>query len=290
MNVIEKNSRSGNALICGRIDARTRVFGVIGKPVAQSLGPVMHNSAFSCTGYPGIYLAFEVDDLKSAMAGVRGLDIRGLSVTIPHKIRVVDFLDEIDDTAAEIGAVNTIINRSGRLCGYNTDAAGAVRALKKKTKLSGKKIAIIGAGGAARAVAFGVAKAGAEIYIANRTAKKGKALARDLTASFCHMDELLRLKPDILINTTPVGMYPDTTSMPISPLILYPDMVVMDIVYHPVDTKLLKTARQKGCITIDGVGMFVGQGAMQFELWTGMDAPVKDMDAVVRKTLERETQ
>jgi shikimate dehydrogenase len=150
------------------IDARTRLFGVIGNPVGHSLSPVMHNAALRAMGYPAVYLAFQVSDPANALAGMRALQIRGLSVTIPHKIAVMDYLDEIDLPARNIGAVNTVVNRNGRLLGFNTDCYGAVAALKERTGLEGKQVAVLGAGGAARAIAFGLAAEGARVTLYNR--------------------------------------------------------------------------------------------------------------------------
>ena len=273
---------SANALF----DAKTLLYGVFGNPVAHSLSPVMHNAAFRQMDYNGIYLAFRVENIASGIDAVRTLNMKGVSITIPHKIEVMSHLDELDPMAERIGAVNTVVRRNGRLMGYNTDASGAVAALAEKTEISQKKAAVIGAGGAARAVGFGLLSEGAHVTIINRSHEKGKALAGELKAEFRPPEDFKSLAPEILINTTSVGMTPNTDGMPVPAEILRQGMVVMDIVYNPLATRLLKEARNRGCIAVDGVAMFVYQGAFQFELWTGRKAPIRTMRSTVRKALE----
>ncbi len=267
------------------IDATTELYGVIGHPVGHSLGPAMHNRAFAATGYPGVYLAFDVTDIASAVSGIRGFHIGGISVTIPHKVAVMDYLDAVDETAGQIGAVNTVVNRDGRLTGFNTDAYGAVAALSEKMDPEGRDVAVIGAGGAARAVAHGIGKKRGRVCIVNRNREKGRKLAEECNAAFLPYDEIGALSCDILINTTPLGMAPNPETIPVPEDILHPGMTVMDIVYNPVKTRLLECAEAAGCKTIDGVGMFVYQGARQFELWTGRTAPVDVMREVVYESL-----
>jgi shikimate dehydrogenase len=262
------------------------LYAVIGNPVDHSLGPVMHNRAFAAVGHNGLYVALRVTDIGGAMVGVRALGIAGLSVTIPHKIGVMAHLDEIEKTARTIGAVNTVVHRDGRLIGINTDADGAVAALEEATPLKGKTVAVIGAGGAARAVGFGVRRKGAETIVVNRTADRGAALARELGGTHVPPEHFDGSGIDILVNTTPVGMAPDTSAMPISAKVLSPKMVVMDAVYNPIRTKLLIEAERIGCRTVDGVSMFVYQGARQFTLWTGEPAPVSVMRKAVVETLQ----
>lgn len=268
------------------VDTATRVFGVIGHPVFHSKSPVMHNRAFAVTGYPAIYAAFDVTDIEPAAEGIRALGICGASVTIPYKTTVMKYLDEIDDQARKIGAVNTIVNNKGWLKGYNTDSYGAVHALLDQTGLSGKTVMIIGAGGAARAVGHGLCEhPGTRVFLTNRTEKHGLILAQDIDAGFVPLEKLETTDFDILVNTTPVGMYPHTDEMPVPESVLRPEMVIMDIVYNPLETKLLYTARTRGCKVIDGVGMFVYQGARQFALWTALEPPVAQMRQVVYDTL-----
>ena len=268
------------------IDADTSLFGLIGNPVAHSLSPVMHNQAFAATGYNGIYLAFRVTDPGTAITGIAALNFKGVSVTLPHKVAVMGYLDEVDETAARIGAVNTIVNNQGRLTGYNTDCTGALEALRTRTSIKNKSVALIGAGGAARAIGFGLVAAGGQVTILNRTRVSGERLAADLQAQFLPLDKWAANHYEILINTTPVGMHPETDATPIPKEDLSKDMVVMDIVYNPLETRFLKEAAASGCRIINGIDMFVSQGAQQFELWTGKKAPVEVMRQAVLEALE----
>ena len=259
------------------IDSNTSFLGLIGNPVEHSLSPVMHNQAFAAVGYNGIYLAFKIIDLDSAIKGIKALNFKGVSVTIPHKVNVIQYLDGIDDAAEKIGAVNTIVNRKGKLIGYNTDCPGALEALSAKTAIQGKSVAVIGAGGAARAIGFGLVSTGGRVTIFNRSRATGERLAADLKAEFLPLSDWQPNRYEILINTTPVGMYPDTGATPLPKKNLSKEMVVMDIVYNPLKTCLLKEADAKGCRTISGITMLVFQAALQFELWTGEKAPVDVM-------------
>ncbi|QTA87738.1 shikimate dehydrogenase [Desulfonema magnum] len=268
------------------INAYTCLYGILGKPVSHSLSPLMHNIAFSHIGWNGAYLAFEVKDLGAAITGIKALEIKGISVTIPHKIAVMEFLDELDEMAKNIGAVNTVVNHQGMLTGYNSDGLGAMAALSEKTSIREKNVAIIGAGGAARAIGFGICSERGNVTIVNRSADKGERLAEALGADFCSLSDIEKIKCDILINTTPLGMTPNTDSTPIQKRYLEKGMIVMDIVYNPLKTRLLKDAQEAGCVTIDGVAMFVYQGAFQFELWTGKKAPVEIMRKAVLMKLE----
>ena len=267
------------------IDSQTRVYAVIGNPVSHSLSPVMHNRAFSRLGVNGIYVAMQVTDIGPAVSGIRALGIQGASITIPHKQAILPYLDEVDETAKAIGAVNTLINRKGALFGCNTDCIGAIKALSEKTDISNRKVLIVGAGGAARAIGFGIASRGGRVIVANRSEERGAALARDLGGSFCPLSAVEKAGCHILINTTSVGMTPDIDAMPVGPEVLKKGMVVMDIVYNPLKTRLLKTAQAMGCLPIDGVRMFVFQGAAQFEMWTGEEAPVETMNQAVLEQL-----
>ena len=258
---------------------------VIGNPIGHSLSPVMHNSALAHAGLGGCYLAFRVENIAAAVDGIRSLGIRGASVTIPHKVSVMEYLDEVDPMAADIGAVNTIINRNEILHGYNSDCVGAVKALSEKTVIKGKAVAVIGAGGAARAIGFGLKQEGGIVTIVNRTNSRGEKLARDLGCRFMPLAELKELPCHIVVNATPVGMTPDVDSMPLAPKLIDPGMVVMDMVYNPLQTRFLKAAQSIGCTIVDGVSMFVHQGAVQFELWTNKKAPVNLMRRVVLEEL-----
>jgi len=266
-----------------------RVYVVMGSPIAHSLSPIMHNMAFRATRSNGVYIALDVKDISRAMAGFRNLHFKGASITIPHKVPVMKYLDDVDATAARIKAVNTIIEDNGRLVGFNTDCDGAVGALSEKISISGKKVAIIGAGGAARAIAYGIASKKGSVTILNRTRHKGEQLARDLELDFRPLAECRHVKCDVVINATPVGMTPHVHDAPVPEDFLEKDMVVMDIVYSPLKTKLLKTAENIGCVTVDGISMFVYQGARQFELWTGLNAPLEIMKMAVIAALEQKS-
>jgi shikimate dehydrogenase len=261
------------------------LFAVLGNPVAHSMSPVMLNAAFTAAGYAGVYAAIRVTDIRAAIEALRALGFAGASVTIPHKETVIACLDEIDPAAARIKAVNTIVSRDGVLKGFNTDREGAVRALTATTPLKGRTVAVVGAGGAARALVDGVLSEGARAVIYNRSAERGEALAVDLGADFRPSAELAHHRCDILVNTTPVGMSPQVDGMPVPDGVFRPGLVVMDMVYNPAQTRLLREAAAAGCTVIDGLAMFVHQGARQFELWTGLPAPVEIMRLAVEAEL-----
>ncbi|MEJ2711033.1 MAG: NAD(P)-binding domain-containing protein, partial [Anaerolineales bacterium] len=181
----------------------------------------------------------------------------------------MDCLDEVDTRAREIGAVNTIVNCDGRLVGYNSDYLGAVKALADAIDIGGKTVVIIGAGGAARAIGFGIIRSGGRVVIINRSPEKGERLAEALNADFQPLSEVREIEGQVLVNTTPVGMFPHAEQMPLAKKLLRPDLVVMDIIYNPLTTRLLSEAARTGCRTINGLSMFIYQGAVQFELWTG---------------------
>lgn len=269
------------------ITAKTAVYAVIGNPIAHSMSPVMHNAAFKQAGINGVYVGFQVFDLKAAMTGFKALGVGGISVTIPYKIEVSKCLDRVDPMAQSIGAVNTIVLKKKGLVGYNTDGIGAVKALKKEGQLKGRPVIILGAGGAARAIGYVVKQEGGIITIVNRSKDRGEQLAEELNAHFIPLAEYSGGDSQVLINTTPVGMSPNTRDMPVNPSVLKTSMVVMDIIYNPLKTNLLKTAERVGCTTISGLEMFVYQGAVQFELWTGRPAPVRTMKTAVLGVLER---
>nr|WP_319393832.1 shikimate dehydrogenase [uncultured Desulfobacter sp.] len=250
------------------IDADTRLYCVFGNPARHSKGPLIHNAAFKDKQINAVYLAFEVQDATGAVKAVRTLPIQGASVTIPFKESIMEHLDWIDPTAQAIGAVNTIVNDEGVLKGYNTDCQAAVAPLIP-FGIAGKTVCIVGAGGAARAVAHGIAAQNGDIIITNRTEEKGRALAETVNARFIPADEMADIRTDVVINTTSIGMTPQADKISFPPELLTAGMVVMDVVYTPLSTRLLETAEQRGCSTIDGLSMFIAQAAAQFELWTG---------------------
>lgn len=277
------------------IDAHTGFCGVIGNPVEHSLSPAIHNAAFQRLGLNLVYLAFRVEAIGEAIRGLRALGgFRGASVTIPHKVSAIPFLDEVEPTARHIGAINTIVARHGKLIGYNTDATGALRALRGGVgSLAGKCVVILGSGGAARAIAFALA---GEPELAGLTllgvdASERSILAADLrsktplTVTEAHLDEasLGKALPaaQILIHCTPIGMSPKIEASCVPASLLHAGLAVMDIVYNPRATRLLNDARQAGCVTIPGLEMFLHQAVAQFELWTNQAAPADVMRAVL---------
>ena len=259
--------------LCPPINGATQVYGILGRPVAHSLSPAMHNAAFRELGLNAAYVAFEVADLAHAVAGLRGLQIRGVSVTIPFKEDIIPLLDEIDPQAARIGAVNTVVNREGRLMGTNTDWLGALLALEEKTAIAPKRVLILGAGGASRAIAFAILEKGGQVAVSDLDRDKALALSRQMWVEVVAPDHLGQYPAEILINATPVGMEPKSGDIPLDPALLARFQVVMDIVYKPLETRLLKEARSRDCQVIDGLQMLIQQGAAQFELWTGQSAP-----------------
>lgn len=266
-------------------DAHTETYCVLGNPIAHSMSPVMHNNMFTEMNINAVYVAFCVDNIERAVMSIRELGIKGASVTIPFKKEVIEFLDDIDDLAKEIGAVNTIINKNGKLYGLNTDCAGAVNPLKKISELKDRNVFIFGAGGAARAIAFGIKNEQGKIHIINRTASKGRSLAQHVHGHFIPLSEINLEKADIIINTTSLGMFPDVAGTPVKPEQLKNHMTVMDIVYNPLKTRLLKDAEKAGCKIVDGLSMFVEQGACQFKLFTGQSPSRELMKKSVLKAM-----
>jgi len=264
------------------INGRTELYGIIGNPIRHSLSPMIHNGAFKRLGWNAVYLAFEVKNLEEALRGIRELGVRGVSVTHPFKTKVIPFLDKVEKLAKKIGAVNTIVHRGGRLIGYNTDCDGALEALEEKMSLRGKRVVLLGAGGAARAIGFGLMERDCQLIIANRSRDRGEALGRELNCHFIPMSSLVKMKAgeleaDVMINATSVGMFPRNKKTPVPKRLLKQGMMVMDIVYEPLQTKLLREAKEKGCLTINGLEMLVRQGAAQFEIWTGRRPDLKQM-------------
>ncbi|WP_088102550.1 shikimate dehydrogenase [Halalkalibacter urbisdiaboli] len=270
-----------------------KLFGLFGHPVQHSMSPMMHNDAFAQLGINASYRLFNVEPkfLKDAVSGIRGLNIAGCNVTIPHKVSVMDYLDEIDEEAKTIGAVNTIVNDDGKLIGYNTDGRGYFESLLSvlSRPLEQHKVLVIGAGGAARAIVTVLAKEKAEeIVIANRTVEKAEELANVIegvkATSIKNAEQTLDAF-DIVINTTSVGMSPNIEEIPLSLEKLRQDSVVSDLIYNPINTRLLQEAAQKGANTLNGVGMFVNQGALSFEYWTGQKPNRERMAQLVYEKL-----
>lgn len=264
-----------------QIDGSTKVYGIIGNPVAHSKSPVMHNSAFAALGENRIYVPLPVTDVAAALQGLRGLGLWGASVTIPHKEAVIPLLDSVDPLAGRIGAVNTIkvVETAGcrQLHGCNTDWIGANRALAERIEPAGKRVTVLGAGGSARAIGFGLRETGAVVTLCSRTEKRGRALAADLGCDWYGLADIADLHGDILINATSVGMQPDVDGTLVQQQLLGGYTVVMDIVYAPLKTRLLREAEAAGCMVVNGLEMLLYQGVAQFELWTGRPAPVDIM-------------
>jgi len=271
------------------VNADTEIYGVIANPVAHSMSPAIHNAAFAATGLNAVYLPFKVDDVVTFIRDFREIDVRGYSVTIPHKEAAIAAVDEVDSLVREIGALNTIVNRDGRLFGYNTDCVAAIRALEDRMgegALKGKRVVLLGAGGSARAIAFGLKRKGVRLKILNRTVERGKRLAEEVGCEWGALDEIHSVEADVIINSTSVGMYPDVDRTPVPADVLKEGMVVFDIVYNPMRTRLLMEAEERGCLTVSGVDMFVNQAVAQFEMWTGRKAPVGLMRSVVEQRLQ----
>ncbi|CAG0909961.1 unnamed protein product [Cyprideis torosa] len=254
----------------------------------------MHNAAFAHLGIDSVYLPFPVYDLAAAIQGIRGLNICGASVTIPHKERVLSMLDMVDEQARRIGAVNTIVLQApaeeggaGRLHGYNTDMLGAILPLEEKIGLSGIRVCLLGAGGAARAIGFGLMGRGAQVVLCSRTAKRGRALAEELGCPWLPLHEADQLQGEVLVNATSVGMSPLQEKIPVRKEMVARFKVVMDIIYTPSPTILLKEAKAAGCTVIGGLEMLLYQGVAQFELWTGREAPVALMRQALQEASEK---
>ncbi len=288
---MEGNPVSGKTIVCG----------VIGDPIEHTMSPVMHNAAFKKLGIDYLYVPFRVrkEELEKAIAGLRALNIRGLNVTIPHKVEVISFLDKVDPLVEKIGAVNTIVNDGGVLTGYNTDATGFLQALLERgVEPKGKNTVILGAGGASRAISFILAERGAHLVILNRQLELDWAeeLARRISQIFNKEVKALVLnegnlaevleRADVLVNATSVGMSPNIDETPVPARLLKPGLVVFDIVYNPVKTRLLGEAEAAGAQTlICGLDMLAWQGALAFEKWTGRKAPLELMKREVIRRL-----
>jgi len=268
------------------INSQTRLYGVIGDPIGHSLSPLMHNAAFAARRMNAVYLPFHVRDLPDFLAAIQPFQIAGFSVTIPHKERILGHLEHCDPLAAEIGAVNTVVVRAGKLSGYNTDFVGVLRAMETRLPLPSSSVLLIGAGGAARAAAFALARAGSAVRIWARRPARARALARAVGGEAIDRREIASQSFDAIVNCTPVGMYPGGGS-PLETRELN-CRVVMDLIYRPLRTELLRCAERRGIETVSGVDMFVAQGIAQWELWMGQRAPETVMRRVVLAELQKE--
>jgi shikimate dehydrogenase len=282
------------------ISGKTKVCGVIGDPIDHTLSPIMHNAAFEFLKIDYVFLAFKVQvaEVGKALGGMRALNIHGLNVTMPHKNAVIKYLDQIDPTAKTIASANTILNKDGKLFGFNTDGVGALNALEQNgVKPKGKKVMLLGAGGAAKAIAYTLSQEADELIILNRTPKPAIDLAELLKQKFSKKIAGDALSPksvkenladsDVLINATSVGMKPDANQTPVELEWLKPDLVVMDIIYNPLETKLAKDAKLAGAKVVSGVEMLIYQGAASFEIWTACKAPVEVMRKAALNHLQK---
>jgi len=271
------------------ITSDAQVYGVIGNPLGHSISPHIHNAAFRSLGISAVYVPFKVEgDVVNFIEACRGLPVQGYSITIPHKEAAMRAMDEIDPIAKKIGAVNTVVNRKGRLNASNTDWTAATEAIESALEdgnLSGKRVALIGAGGSARAIAFGLKAKGAETCIYNRTVERAERLAREIGCGWRGLDDLADVEADVIANSTSVGMYPNVDATPVPRQALKPGMGVFDAVYNPVHTRLLCDAEECGCRIATGLQMFVNQAVQQFKTWTGLEAPRDLMEAVAREKL-----
>ncbi len=281
------------------IGAKTKLCALIGNPVEHSMSPAIHNRAFAELGLDYVYVAFRVEDVGAAIAGMRALEgFRGLSVTIPHKVAVIPHLDEVNAVDRGIGSVNTVLNDGGKLQGFGTDGPGALKALTDAgVRVSGRNVTILGSGGAARALAFTLATKAKpkSLHLLGVIPRELKTLINDLKRKTKAKVAGALIEPktleariaetNVLIHCTPIGMHPNVNDSVVPKALLHRDLAVMDIVYNPIKTRLLADAEARGLLTVSGVDMFVNQAVLQFELWTGKRAPRDVMREVVLKHL-----
>jgi shikimate dehydrogenase len=253
------------------IDAQTKYVAIFGNPVYHSLSPQMHNAAFNHLGLNMAYLAFGVEEAVDAATAMRTLDILGASITVPHKEAIMPHLDDFDEMSRAIGAVNTVLVQEGRLMGYNTDWLGVVRALGQVTDLPGKSCLVLGAGGAARAAIYGLQRESVKVFLMNRSEARGRRLSDEMNCTFVNWQSWDQLDMELVINHW-----------------LQSGMVAMDMVYRPLNTKLLRDAEAAGCLCVYGLDMLLYQGTAQFEIWTGKEAPVEVMRQALIESLENE--
>jgi 3-dehydroquinate dehydratase / shikimate dehydrogenase len=266
-----------------KLTRRTAVYAVIGNPIAHSLSPLLHNTGFIASNLDAVMLPFLVRDLRDFLKAIPEFGIRGFAVTIPHKRAIVNHLDECDPLTARMGAVNSVlVRRDGSLFGCNTDFSAVLRALEPKLRISGSRILILGAGGSARSAAFALADAGAEVFICSRRESAARALSRAAACEAIPRRALRTEHFDAILNATPVGMYPHDSVLPLAPDELH-CRIVMDFIYRPMHTKLLRLAAKKRIATVSGMEMFLAQGFAQWRLWTGRPVP----EAAVRRTVLR---
>lgn len=280
----------------------TLLLGVMGDPIGHSKSPAMHNIALEASGIPGMYVPLHVkpEQLAEAVAGTKALGFSGFNVTIPHKVEMLKLMDELDESAVCCGAVNTVVIQDGKLKGYNTDGIGYVRSLKEElnSELSGKHITILGAGGAARGVVYALLREQpASVTVINRTVDKAEQLATEFSqdtlqvqsGSYDTLDKVLA-QTDILINTTSIGMSPNSDETPLEQSRIPEGIIVSDLIYNPLETRFLREAKSRGCTVVGGLGMFVYQGAYAYEYWTGQPAPVSVMRSALLEAMNHQKE
>jgi shikimate dehydrogenase len=280
------------------ISGETKVYGIIGNPISHTMSPTMHNAAFKELRLNCIYVPFLVEEagLVYAIEGMRAMDIKGLNVTMPHKLTIIPLLDHLDPLAEKIGAVNTVVNSSGILTGYNTDAAGFIKALLDNCiYMQGQRVVVMGAGGVSRAICFALAEQKYEVCIINRTYKKALRLANEISHTFNRDFKAYKMNEknlksilsgaNILVNATSIGMDSTVDRTPVAAALLNSELVVFDTIYRPIETKLLKSAKNNGARVIGGLDMLLWQGAIAFKLWTGLEAPFGTMKKEVSSIL-----
>ena len=271
-----------------QINGSTKICMVIGDPISHSLSPFLHNAAYEIMGLSEkfVFVAAHVPPkgLREAIRGIRALNIRGVSVTLPHKSAIIPLLNEVDPLAAKINSANTIVNDEDCLKGYNTDVEGIIAPLEERTTLTGKRVALLGAGGTARSAAYALQAKKCRVKIFNRTRDHAKKLGTELDLPWSGLDTLDALSDfDIVIHSTSVGMTPQVDKSLIPKMLFRPDQIVFDLVYTPLDTKLLKDAQAQRAETIRGIEMFLYQAAAQIKLYTGHNAPLEEMRALLSK-------
>lgn len=284
-----------------KIDTKTKLIGLLGYPLGHSFSPAMQNAAFEFSGLNKLYIPIEVksENLGDVVKGISKMNFDGFNVTKPHKIDIIKYLNEIDELAKIIGAVNVVTIKNGILKGYNTDGSGFIRSFVEETgtTVDGKNFFVIGSGGASRAICMTLAIKGAnKVFICNRTVEKAVALSEDINKQIkkCSIPVAMNYNDmksalndtDIIINTTSVGMFPDIEKIPIDEKLLDKRFIVCDIVYNPRKTKLLKEAEKIGCKTVTGIAMLVYQGAESFKLWTELEPPVEKMFNIINNLLK----
>lgn len=273
-----------------QLDVATKVYGVAGNPVKHSLSPLMMNTAFRRETVNGVFLALQTTRLNDLLTLVREVPINGLAVTMPLKGEILKHLERTDPLSEKVGACNTVFRAAdGKLYGFNTDVAAVVRPLERRLPLKGARVLVMGAGGAARAAVFGLKDKGAEVFVMNRTPETGQKLARQAKAKTMKREQLAKTSFDVIVNATPAGMHGVKTQSMLEPREINARLV-FDLVYNPLETPLIRMAREKGLPVVTGVEMFVHQGARQFEIWTGKPAPEDDMLRVVVHALRQQAE